>query len=93
MCKHRETLSNNIVNCSQYICERGFLTESDIEIINTGFDLFILLTVLRKQFPNHSQLKKFYLCKLASEKEVITAIKCNHKNKKTQTKVCYAIKS
>ena len=73
ICEHIQNLNNiksldnikkdnkfmNINECEERQCKINYISKNEMEFINTGFNIFIILTYLKEKFPNHQKLSLF----------------------------------
>ena len=66
ICNHIKDSENNYINKNNYLdkceknqCKKNYLLINEMEFIKTGFNLFIILTNLKDNFPNHQKLSLF----------------------------------
>ena len=65
--KYKEMSLNETKNnlkdkkCEKNICKFNYVSINEMEFINTGFNIFIILIYLKDMFPNHQKLSLFDL--------------------------------
>ena len=66
ICNHIKDSENNYINKNNYLdkceknqCKKNYVSINEMEFIKTGFNIFIILTNLKDNFPNHQKLSLF----------------------------------
>lgn len=64
VCNHFDNLHVEKTNkcIEDEFCEKGYLIPRDVATIQTGFNIYILLQLFQKSFPNHPKLEMFTRC-------------------------------
>jgi len=69
--------------CAENHCVENFLTQKDVVITETAFNIYILLTIFTDEFPNNHKLEKFKYDKLnPEEKARLRELEQKYKNEK-----------